>query len=296
MNQESLPCKMIPVSIVMPAWNAEKTIGQAIQSVMDQTHENFELIVVDDGSDDGTLSIAKAYSERDCRIRVLENTKNLGVSQSRNNGVQAARYDWIAFLDSDDLWEATMLETQVRTILRDSGCSICFTGSAFMNERGEKYGYTLSVPERMTYRSLLKQNLITCSSVLVKKEALLRHPMHNDPLIHEDFALWLQILREEPYAVGINEPLVIYRLSKSSKSGSKLRAAKMQWRTYRYIGLRPMSAIAYFVIYANRNLHKYLGILLSVQRDGVKNHDGSEKTSGSHAGDVDRDRSHLQKA
>lgn len=253
------------VSVVMPAYNAEKTIRSAIESVLRQTFGDLELIVIDDCSRDGTVQIAEEYCRCDDRVHIQRNAVNLGVSESRNNGVRAAKSDWIAFLDSDDLWEPEKIEKQLNVIEENPVLSLCFTGSAFVDESGKKYGFSLSVPERISYKDLLKQNLISCSSVLVRKELLLLYPMKNDPLIHEDFAVWLQILRDEPFAVGINEPLLIYRLSGSSKSGNKLRAAKMQWRTYRYIGICGPKAAVYFIVYAFRSLHKYFNIKRSAE-------------------------------
>lgn len=258
----------IPVSIVMPAFNAEKTIVQAIQSVLRQTHRNFELIIIDDHSKDRTLSVINDYCNKDRRIRVLANAENRGVAQARNSGVEAAKYDWIAFLDSDDMWEPEKLEKQLCAIAEYPLCSICYTGSSFIDEKDQEYGYILSVPQRITYRDLLKQNLISCSSALVKKKTLLKHPMHNDPMIHEDFATWLKILQDEPFAVGVNEPLLVYRIQKSSKSGNKFRAAQMQWRTYQFGEIGICKAIPYFIMYALRNLRKYAGIRQSAQISG----------------------------
>lgn len=136
-----------------------------------------------------------------------------------------------------------------------------------MNAEGQRLPYTLRVPSQITYGDLLKQNLISCSSSLVRRETLIRYPMERDPMLHEDYATWLKILKEEPYAVGIDEPLLIYRLSPSSKSGNKLRAAKMQWRTYQNIGLPWWKSVPTFILYAYKNLKKYTQIY---QKKGVK--------------------------
>lgn len=259
-------CEEMLISVVMPAFNAEKTIGQAIRSVLEQTYQNLELLIIEDGSADRTLSVAEAYAEKDKRVRILPNGGNRGVSYSRNRGVKEAKAEWVAFLDSDDLWEREKLEKQIAAILSEPACPLFYTGSAFVNEQGDGYAYLLHVPERLTYRELLKQNLISCSSVVVKKAALEKHPMRQDPMIHEDFATWLGILKDGTCAVGIDEPLLIYRLSSKSKSGKKLRAARMQWLTYRAVGIGRMKAFPYFMIYAWRNVRKYTKILQSADR------------------------------
>lgn len=245
------------VSVVMPSFNAERTVEQAIASVLSQTYREFELIVVDDCSTDGTYEIAARAGRDDKRVRLLRNKENQGVARSRNIGVQAARFEWVAFLDSDDMWRPEKLEKQVRLVGGNGVRSICFTGSTFMDEDARRIPYELSVPGEISRRELLKQNLISCSSVLVKKETLLQYPMHGDAMIHEDLATWLKILEKEDCAVGLNEPLLVYRVHKASKSGNKLHAAEMQWRTYRYVGISMPWAAYYFLIYTVRSLRKY---------------------------------------
>lgn len=262
--------KIAAVSVVMPAHNAEKTIGLGIQSVLDQTFRQIELIIVDDFSDDQTLSVVESFAEKDSRIRIRKNMRNVGAALSRNRGVEEAEYDWIAFIDSDDLWEPDKLEKQISVMENFPGYSICFTGSGFVNECGIRYRYTLNVPEKISYSELLKQNLISCSSVLAKRETLLRIPMHDEPGIHEDFATWLRILREEDFAIGINEPLLIYRINHSSKSGNKLRAARMQWRTYRNVGIHRWKIPYYFTMYSIRGFKKYFSIQKSAIKQRIK--------------------------
>lgn len=255
----------ILVSVIMPAYNAEKTVAQAVKSVLGQTHRKLELIIIDDCSVDATVNTALKLADDDNRVRVFRNGTNSGVAVTRNQGVASAAGDWIAFIDSDDMWEPQKLEKQLRAISAYPQCSICFTGSAFIGEENQNYRFIMEVPPKITYSDLLKQNLISCSSVLVKKKTALKYPMKGDPMIHEDFAVWLCILQNEPYAIGINEPLLIYRLSKSGKSGNKLRAAQMQWRTYRCLNICTKETIRNFVIYILRSFRKYTAIQNSVQ-------------------------------
>lgn len=247
------------ISIIMPAYNAEKTINTAIQSVIEQTFLNWELLIVDDCSTDKTKEIILEWIRRDQRIYLIENPRNMGVAQSRNQGVAHARGKWIAFLDSDDLWEANKLEMQIKWV-KKFHARLVFTGSAFIDEDGRKIDYSLKVPQKVSFRELLKQNVISCSSVLVKKELLLRYPM-TERNMHEDYAVWLSILKNERIvAYGINQPLLIYRVSAKSKSGNKGKAALMHWRVYRYIGLPFVLSVYYFLWYAVRNLKKYFRI------------------------------------
>lgn len=243
------------ISVVIPAFNAEKYIKDTLESVINQTYKNIEVIVVNDCSKDDTEKILEEYSSKDVRIRKYLNEKNSGVSFTRNFGISVAKGDWIAFVDSDDIWEKDKLEKQIKyAIKNDAG--LVFTGSKFIDEEGKKYNHILEVPEKVTYKELLKQNIISCSSVLVKKKYFETIKMPSDKM-HEDFATWLEILKIEENAYGINEPLLIYRISRNSKSGNKKKAAKMTYEVYKYVGLNLMQRIYYMGIYIYRSLKKY---------------------------------------
>lgn len=249
--------KTYGVSVVMPAYNAATTIRRAIESVIYQTFCEWELIVVNDCSCDDTDQILEMYSNNYEQIHVFTNSINSGVAYSRNRGVQAAKSEWIAFLDSDDYWEVDKLEQQFLMLNTYPNMKICFTGSAFIDVDGRKSEYVLQVPERVTYEELLNQNVISCSSVLVARDLLLKYPMIQQKEIHEDFVTWLKILKEIPYAVGVDMPLLVYQLSAQSKSGNKLKAARMQWNSYRLSEVPMLKAVIYFGRYAYRNLKKY---------------------------------------
>lgn len=244
------------ISIIMPAYNAEKYLMTAVQSVRSQTWENWELLIIDDGSVDSTPEIASACAEEDPRIRYIRNKVNLGVSGSRNEGIRRASGEWLAFLDSDDRWEATKLEKQMKAARANSAVFL-YTGSAFMDENGKRKQWCLEVPETVGFRALLRQNVISCSSVLIRKKYMKPFP-EMEISIHEDFAVWLQILKEKGIkAYGINEPLLVYRVHAGSKSGNKRKAAGMTFRVYRLIGLPLWKSIFCFLCYTWNGLRKY---------------------------------------
>jgi len=243
------------VSVIMAAYNAEKTIRQAIISVLGQTYRNLELLVVDDGSKDSTEEIVKRFAIKDNRIKLLHSSSNYGVSKARKCALEKAEGNWIAILDSDDIWMPDKLEKQIR-FQRVWNAELLFTGSSFMTKNGKLIGWELHVPEEISYRKLLKQNLISNSSVLVKRSLYKKFYVEGDS-IHEDFAVWLGITKAGTRAYGIDEPLLIYRLTGTSKSGNKLHAAKMNWNTYRYIGLNVLEACYYMVWYTMNGLLKY---------------------------------------
>ena len=247
------------ISVVMPAYNAVSTIRESIQSVIEQDYKNWELIVVNDCSTDGTKEVVSEYTKVDDRIRLINKEHNEGVGKARNTGISLAKGEWIAFLDSDDLWTAEKLSKVVALMGAHPEGKLFFTASAFIDYEGNRSDYILQVPEKIDYEELLKQNLISCSSVVVSKETMAKNEMPSG-IIHEDYAAWLSILKQEPYAYGLNEALLVYRLSKKSKSGNKLKAAKMNWRTYRAVGVPFFKTVKCMAVYIARSLKKYSSI------------------------------------
>lgn len=246
------------ISVIMPAYNSEKYIAKSIESILSQTYKNFELIIIDDCATDRTAEIIDIYCKKDNRIKKITNEKNSGVAYSRNQGVFQSLGDWIAFCDSDDVWEEAKLQKQVELLKKNNKEPLLiYTGSSFIDDGDDKYDYIMQVPERVIYRELLKQNVISCSSVLVKKEVLENIKMKHDE-IHEDFLSWLRILKKyDACAYGINEPLLKYRLTKNSKSRNKIKAAKMTYMVYKKIGLNFFERIYYMSCYIRRSLNKY---------------------------------------
>lgn len=243
------------VSVVMPAYQAERYIEAAICSVLRQTWRDFQLLVIDDCSRDATVEIVQRLMAEDSRIVLLQNGRNRGVSYSRNVGVQAAEGEWIAFLDSDDLWREDKLEKQLALLDAYPEAMLSYTASAFIDAEGHYYSYIMAAQERISYRTLLRKNLLSCSSVMVKRTLMLRYPMEGDGM-HEDYAVWLLMLREIRYAYGLNEPLLIYRIHSNSKSGNRVRSAQMLFRSYRYVGYSIFRAAVLTVLYMGYSVSK----------------------------------------
>lgn len=248
------------ISIIIPTYNAQSTVGRAIESVLAQTYDDYEIIVIDDGSTDLTCEVVSQLMKDNSCIKFLVNDSNKGVAHSRNRGVKESSCEWIAFLDADDYWEANKLELQMKETAKYPDCKLFYTGSKFIDAEGNMSKFVFQIPEKVTYDELLYQNVIPCSSVLIKREVLQEFPMKEDNLIHEDYYTWLRWLRKNNYAVGINKPLLIYQVDKSSKSGNKLGAAKMNYRTYKLMGLSFGKIVYYMFHYAKRNLKKYKNI------------------------------------
>ena len=254
----SMPDHSELVSVIMPAYNSARTLEDAASSVLEQTYENIELLIADDDSSDDTSEICQALASKDSRVHVITNTSNQGALKTRLKAIREAKGEWIAFLDSDDLWKPDKLSKQL-ALRNDTGCDLVYTGSSFIDENGQPYEWILHVPERTEYKQLLKQNIISNSSVLVKKDLFVRFAPDNEDKhdMHEDFACWLGMLRAGHTARGIDEPLITYRLSKSSMSGNKLKAYSMNMYTYKYVGLGLFSRLYYQMCYSVNGIKKY---------------------------------------
>ena len=190
---------MPKISIVTPAYNCEKYLEEAVNSVLAQSFEDWELLIIDDCSKDATWLRMQTLAKQDNRIRIFQNRHNSGSAATRNNGIRQARGEWIAFLDSDDLWRPEKLERQMSVLRKHPDASFLFTGSAFIEDDGMTIAHVLHVPEKVSRKKLLKQNVISCSSVLIRRELMLEFPMPEEDGIHEDFATWLAILSKIPW-------------------------------------------------------------------------------------------------
>lgn len=250
------------VTIVIPAYNAEKTVRQALDSVRAQTFRDWEAVLVDDGSADGTLPLLRAAAAEDGRFRLLQNDRNRGVSWSRNRGAAEARGPWVAFLDSDDLWREDKLQKQLALAERRPDADILYTGYGFLRGSGAPIGRVFRVPEKTDYHNMLKNNVMSTSGVMIRRELLLRYPFRSD-VAHEDLFEWLTLLRAGARAAGDPEPLHTVRVAqRESRSGNKLRAARDRMRLYGELGLSGPAAAYYWLCYAWGGAVKYLGLRL----------------------------------
>ncbi len=246
----------VKVSVVMPVYNASRFLSLAIDSVLSQSYCDFELILIDDCSKDNSYDILKTYEVTDNRVKVFKNKQNMGVSYTRNFGVSKAECDYIAFIDSDDMWHEDKLKKQLEIIRRFPDTDIVYTGSGFVDTQSVVSDFVFRVPTSVTYKKLLKQNVISCSSVVIKKKWLIKYPMAFDNM-HEDFAVWLSVLKDGGIAKGVDEPLLIYRVDRKSKSGNKLKSMIMTYRVYKFMRLNIFSRFYYLVFYILSGIKKH---------------------------------------
>ena len=218
------------VSIVMPAYNSEKTIRQSIESIINQTHTEWELIIIDDGSIDNTVSIINEF--KDQRIVLIKNSSNMGVPRTRNRGIEVSKYSYIAFLDSDDLWHNEKLKIQL-TFMEKKGIAFSSTDYELINFEGASMGKYIR-SETKNYNQLLNGNTIGCLTVIINKEKVSNLSMPE--VRHEDYATWLSILRENNiFVYAINRNLAMHRTGFKSLSSNKFKTLKWTWNIYRRV-------------------------------------------------------------
>lgn len=244
------------VSVIIPTYRCAKTIEQSVRSALSQTVSEIEVIAVDDMSGDETVDVLRAIEKEDPRLKVIELTEPGDAASTRNRGVRAAKADWVAFLDSDDHWEPDKLKKEL-AIADETGASFVYTAAACMDEMGAPTGKIFSVPDSVTAKKLLYGNDVITSTVMVRRELYETHPMERGDL-HEDLICWYHLLQNGAKAVGVNEPLVRYRVSKGSKSGNKRKSAVMAWKTYAHLGIGFFPRIACFSGYCLHGVKRYL--------------------------------------
>ena len=221
------------VSIITPSYNSSKFILECIESVLSQTYENWEMIIVDDCSKDNSKEIISELSTKDKRIKPIFLEKNVGAAEARNTAIRQSKGKYVAFLDSDDLWNPKKLEKQL-SFMNENEIAFSYTTYQFMSENGEDLSNIISAPEKMTYHSYLKNTIIGCLTVIIDREKSGEFEMPNIRSSH-DMALWLLIMKRGFSAYGLDENLAKYRVVSSSNTSNKLKAAKEVWYVYRIV-------------------------------------------------------------
>lgn len=246
--------KRVLVSIITPCYNAQKTIAQTIESVLSQSYENWEMIIVDDCSSDGSRGIIENYMVQNYKIKLIANSANKGVAESRNIAIRKAKGKYIAFLDSDDIWMSQKLEKQI-SMMHEENILLCYSAYEVIDEHGELTGY-FSVPTRVSYEDMLKTSSIGTLTMIYDAEVLGKYYLKE--LGHEDYVLKLEILKKIPYAKGIDKSLAQYRIAKNSLSSNKLKAAQWQWYIYREVErLSLWKSCYFFTNYIYKGFMKY---------------------------------------
>ncbi|MBR2300661.1 MAG: glycosyltransferase family 2 protein [Bacteroidaceae bacterium] len=246
------------VSVIMPVHNAERFIEDAIRSVMAQTYDNWELLVVDDASTDHSMAIVKNLVREDNRIKLITNNNPTGYPATpRNMAVNEARGRFIAFLDSDDMWLPDKLERQLPLFEKHAKVAVVFSNYEKVNEFGERAKRVVVAPRRVSYRRLLLGNVI--GNVTGVYDTRRVGKVYFPQVRHEDYAMWLSILKRGYLAYNQGEVTALYRVSSNSVSSQKLHLLSWQWKVYRNVEkLNFFSSVYYYANYAVRAFIKSL--------------------------------------
>ncbi len=242
-------------SIIMPAFNSAGFVGRAIESVLAQTYEDWELLVVDDCSSDNTPAVIGEYAKREPRIRVTTLDSNQGAAKARNLAIRASSGRFIAFLDSDDIWMPNKLELQIDFMSRNAA-TFSFASAEMVRESGEKFA-DWTVSGTRTYEDTLKRCEVQTSTAMYDTFALGKVFMP-DIRRRQDLALWLSILKRTKYGYAIEDKLAIYMLRSGSLSRNKAKAAYWQWKVYRDVeAISVLKSLYYLGNYAYHGFIKY---------------------------------------
>ncbi|PSL40696.1 teichuronic acid biosynthesis glycosyltransferase TuaG [Planomicrobium soli] len=219
------------VSVIMPVYNAERFVKQAIMSILSQTYKEVEIIIVDDCSIDKSFDIIKELMAENKNIFYYKNEKNLGPAVARNKAIELSKGRFLAFLDSDDIWQEEKIEKQLE-MMKQKNAAFSYTAIETINEMGNTIKLKKNIKQVVDYNYILKNTIIPCSTVIVDRNLLGDFRM---PLIRagQDYATWLLLLRKGIKAYGLNEALVKYRKVPGSVSSNKFQSLKKVWRIYR---------------------------------------------------------------
>lgn len=224
---------MIEVSVIMPTYNAELTVSRSVESILNQSYRNFELLIIDDNSEDSTLEILSRYEKNDERISIFPLKKNTGAGLARNLGLDNARGRYIAFCDSDDEWLPRKLELQLAH-MKSKRLSVSWTSYDVYNSNNE---FLRRIHSQLIvgYNELLYENKIGMLTAVFDSH-IHGHLRFNSLRKRQDWLFWLQLFRDNPKAEGLLEVLAIYNITEGSLSSKKSNLIKYTWRVY-YLGL-----------------------------------------------------------
>ncbi len=239
------------VSIITPMFNSSKYIEETLRSVINQTHENWELFIIDDGSSDNCVELVNGFKNFDDRIKLIINEENQGAAISRNIGIRKANGRYIAFLDSDDLWVSTKLEEQI-SFMSKNQLALSYSSYEKIDESGNHIKNINIVKIQTTYHNLLKSNYIGCLTAMIDLKMMEQKKIYMPKITtRHDHGLWLAIVKRGFNVSGNPKILAKYRYREGSISFSKFKSGYYQWKLYRDVEkINLLSSIYYMVCWA----------------------------------------------
>ena len=242
------------VSIISPSFNSSKYVSDTIESVIAQTYKHWELIIVDDASNDNSVSIIEKYSKEDSRIKLVKLTINGGAAKARNAGLRIAKGRYIAFIDSDDVWLPKKLTEQL-IFMQKHKAPISFTSYGVYNEILDTEFYSISVPNTIDYKGYLKNTIIGMSTTIIDKNIVGDFSFYNIRT-RQDTYLWITLLKKGFIAYGINNKLAKYRIRPDSISANKIKAVKQVWFLYHKLEKFNILKTLYYISFYGYNAIK----------------------------------------
>jgi len=211
----------------MPIFNTFLTVNSAVESVLNQTYKNLEIIIIDDCStEDGIDQLEEMYT-KDCRVKIIRLAKNMGVWNARNVGVQMASGRYIAFCDADDCWYSHKLTKQISFLLKHKAM-ITFSSYDIINAESNIIGQHLISKTKVNYHDMLYYNHIGNLTAVIDCKQAGKPKQEN--IHHEDYAMWLKLMNTSSLVIGIKEPLAAYRIHSKNLSGNKFKS--LIWHFY----------------------------------------------------------------
>ncbi|MCR4665494.1 MAG: glycosyltransferase [Paludibacteraceae bacterium] len=245
------------VSIVTPVYNGEQYLSETIESVLAQTYTDWEMLIINDGSNDKSMDIAQSYADKDERIKVYSQS-NAGSAAARNNGIRRAEGRYIALLDADDLWEPLFLKRQLQ-LMEEKHCQLVYGAHKRINGKGEEILQPFIPPKQLYYKDLLKTCSISCLTGLYDTYPYGKVYLHEEfRSLRDDYVYWLTILRKTGVAYGNQGIVGSYRIHVSSLTANKLKMVKPQYRVYREVEkLGVLKSCYYLINWAIHGVFKY---------------------------------------
>jgi teichuronic acid biosynthesis glycosyltransferase TuaG len=242
------------ISVIMPYFKKKYFVKNAIRSVLSQSYNKFELIIIYDDEDKTELELLKKILTKDKRIKLLVNNKNIGAGPSRNKGIEASKGKYLAFIDADDLWTKKKLENQL-TFMKKNDCSITHTSYEIINSRNQILSYR-KARDIKKYDALLKSCDIGLSTVLIEKKILGKKLRFAKLKTKEDFVLWLKVLKNRYIIISIDKPMTKWRKVENSLSSSIFQKLKDAFLVYNeYMRINVFKSI-YLVLCLSLNFFK----------------------------------------
>ena len=235
------------VSIIMPYYKKKIFINKTINSILNQTYKNFEIILINDEVNNDSFNFLKEISDLDPRINLISNNKNLGAGETRNKAIEIAKGEYIAFCDCDDLWKSNKLEMQIE-FMKKFNSEFCFTAYEIIDEN-EKIISSRKARKYIDFSELKNSCDIGLSTVLLKKKILKEKKYRFPNLVtKEDYVLWLMLAKDGIQLMGLDENLAKWRKNKNSLSSSTFQKLKDGYKVYRiYLGYGRLRSIFYLI-------------------------------------------------